>query len=177
MRCVLQTLLHLALHLLLGTAANAHADDHKHHKHHSHKQKQRPQEQHGASDYVIVGGGSAGCALAARLCTGLPHASITLLERSKPRNASLDLTVSAIRNSFDTWANPDVAERWQSEPNPGLDGRTVDLITGNTLGGTSAHSATDLCSNNACCCALSACCSACLRHPRRRSWLASSHTG
>lgn len=38
-------------------------------------------------DYVIVGGGTAGCALAARLCEGLPNAQIALLERGNPRSA------------------------------------------------------------------------------------------
>ena len=38
------------------------------------------------ADYVVVGGGTAGCALAARLCEGLPHASVVLLESATPRN-------------------------------------------------------------------------------------------
>ena len=37
-------------------------------------------------DYVIVGGGTAGCALAARLCEGLPGAQVALLERGSPRS-------------------------------------------------------------------------------------------
>jgi choline dehydrogenase-like flavoprotein len=37
------------------------------------------------ADYVIVGGGTAGCALAARICEGLPNATVVLLERSLPR--------------------------------------------------------------------------------------------
>jgi choline dehydrogenase-like flavoprotein len=37
------------------------------------------------ADYVVVGGGTAGCALAARICEGLPNASVVLLERSLPR--------------------------------------------------------------------------------------------
>lgn len=37
------------------------------------------------ADYVVVGGGTAGCALAARLCEGLPGATVVLLERSAPR--------------------------------------------------------------------------------------------
>ena len=38
-------------------------------------------------DYIIVGGGTAGCALAARLCEGFPDAQIALLERGNPRSA------------------------------------------------------------------------------------------
>lgn len=37
------------------------------------------------ADYVVVGGGTAGCVLAARLCEGLPDAKVVLLERSSPR--------------------------------------------------------------------------------------------
>jgi choline dehydrogenase-like flavoprotein len=37
------------------------------------------------ADYVVVGGGTAGCALAARICEGLPNAKVVLLERSLPR--------------------------------------------------------------------------------------------
>ena len=38
------------------------------------------------ADYVIVGGGTAGCVLAARLCTGLPNASVVVMERPPPRS-------------------------------------------------------------------------------------------
>ena len=38
------------------------------------------------ADYVIVGGGTAGCVLAARLCTGLPNATIVMMERAEPRS-------------------------------------------------------------------------------------------
>jgi malic enzyme len=37
------------------------------------------------ADFVVVGGGTAGCALAARICEGLPNAKVVLLERSLPR--------------------------------------------------------------------------------------------
>jgi hypothetical protein len=37
------------------------------------------------ADYLVVGGGTAGCALAARICEGLPNATVVLLERSLPR--------------------------------------------------------------------------------------------
>jgi ribulose 1,5-bisphosphate synthetase/thiazole synthase len=37
------------------------------------------------ADYVVVGGGTAGCALAARICEGLPNATVVLLERGLPR--------------------------------------------------------------------------------------------
>lgn len=39
-----------------------------------------------SADYVIVGGGTAGCVLASKLCVGLPDAKIVLLERAAPRS-------------------------------------------------------------------------------------------
>ena len=91
-----------------------------------------------AADYVIVGGGTAGCALAARLCTAAPDATVTLLERGAPRTADEDLLVSAVRHAFDTWTNPRITESLTSTPNSGLNGRMVSVLAGHTLGGTSA---------------------------------------
>jgi choline dehydrogenase-like flavoprotein len=56
-----------------------------------------------AQDYhfVIVGGGTAGCVLAARLCAGLPNAKIALLEAGTPRTDAQELIVRAPRN----WAD------------------------------------------------------------------------
>lgn len=45
------------------------------------------------ADYIVVGGGTAGCALAARLCEYLPNATVTLLERGKPRSDKQELQV------------------------------------------------------------------------------------
>lgn len=45
------------------------------------------------ADYIIIGGGTAGCVLATRLCENLPDASIVVLERGAPRNARQDLQV------------------------------------------------------------------------------------
>ena len=40
-------------------------------------------------DYVIVGGGSAGCALAARLADGAPQCTIALIEAGPPDDSFL----------------------------------------------------------------------------------------
>ena len=90
------------------------------------------------ADFVIVGAGTAGCALAARLCENLPHSTVALLERGHPRNADEELRVRAVRNAFQAWRDPGVAESWPSEPNRGLLDRRVTQVTGNTLGGTSS---------------------------------------
>ena len=87
---------------------------------------------------MIVGGGTAGCVLAARICENLPDFSVTLLERGAPRSDDEDLEVQSPNLFFRAWANPKISEGWDSQPNPGLGGRTVLQYTGNTLGGSSA---------------------------------------
>lgn len=89
-------------------------------------------------DFVIVGAGTAGCTLAARLCVTLPSASILLLERGATRNASEEHLVRAARLGFDAQSNPNLAAISFSEPEDGLDGRRFDIISGHSLGGLSA---------------------------------------
>ena len=88
------------------------------------------------ANYVIVGAGSAGCVLAARL-TEDPAAHVTLIEAGGPDDApdiQFPLAWPLIRkNQFD-WD-------YTSEPEPGLDGRYVYLPRGKTLGGSSAINA------------------------------------
>lgn len=49
-------------------------------------------------DHVIIGGGTAGCAIAARLCAALPSHTSTLLERGIPRNTTADFLGRAPNN-------------------------------------------------------------------------------
>ena len=90
-----------------------------------------------STDFVIVGGGTAGCVLAARLCENLPEASVVLLERGGPRTEEQELLVRAPRLFGSAWNDPQLTEGWQSQPNPGFGGRTIQQLTGNTLGGSS----------------------------------------
>ena len=75
---------------------------------------------------------------AAGLCVAVPDAQIALLERAPPRTPEQDLLVNAPRNAFYAWENPNVVEKWKSQPNTGLQNRRLDILTGNTLGGSSA---------------------------------------
>lgn len=89
-------------------------------------------------DFVIVGAGTAGCAIAARLCTALPSSKIVLLERGFKRNDKAEFLVRSARKFSSTWESPMISEFFESMPNPGLFGRKVAIMTGNTLGGSSS---------------------------------------
>lgn len=89
-------------------------------------------------DFIVVGAGTSGCALASRLCTQLPQAKILLLERGIPRDAESEFLVRAMRNILATLANPDLTEVIPTLPNPGLNNRVVNQFAGNTLGGSSS---------------------------------------
>ena len=91
-----------------------------------------------APDFLIVGGGTAGCTLAARLCAALPAARFVLLERGAARNATQEFTVRSPRQAVAAWATPALTTGWASAPVPGLGHRPVALLTGGTLGGSSA---------------------------------------
>lgn len=93
------------------------------------------------ADVIIIGGGTAGCVLAARLCAALPRVRVLLLERGAPRNATEELLVRSPRLVAGSWATPSVAAAFPSAANAGLRGRPVALVTGATLGGSSAVNA------------------------------------
>ena len=90
-------------------------------------------------DYVIVGGGSAGCALAARLSED-PSLRVCLLEAGgNGRGILLRAPVGAVallpgRPKISNWA-------FQTVPQPGLNGRRGYQPRGRTLGGSSAINA------------------------------------
>ena len=92
----------------------------------------------GEFDYVVVGAGSAGCVLANRLTEDGKY-SVLLLEhggsdRADPRDLFLHMpTALAIPMNMEKY-------NWgfESEPEPGLDGRRLHCPRGKVLGGSSS---------------------------------------
>jgi choline dehydrogenase len=88
-------------------------------------------EQH---DYVIVGAGSAGCALAGRLSED-PRRSVALIEAGgRDRNLWLHIPVGYYRTGW----RPEFSWNFQTEPEPRLGGRRIMWPRGRVLGGSSA---------------------------------------
>ncbi|CAN8074674.1 unnamed protein product [Agarophyton chilense] len=90
------------------------------------------------TDFLIVGGGTAGCVLASKLCTAFPNQRITVIERGLPRSSSSNFLVQAPRNLFSVLSDRTVAELIPSLPDVGINSRGVDAVTGSTLGGSTA---------------------------------------
>lgn len=88
-------------------------------------------------DYVIVGAGSAGCVLAARL-TEDPNTTVCLLEAGGPDNSVLIHAPAGLVAMVPTKINN---YAYETVPQPGLNGRRGYQPRGKTLGGSSAINA------------------------------------
>jgi choline dehydrogenase len=87
-------------------------------------------------DYVIVGAGSAGCVLAARLSED-PEASVLLLEAGPPDvNQNIHVPLGYL-----SLAGTEVDWRYASAPEPNCNGRRISLPRGRVLGGSSSINA------------------------------------
>ncbi|KAM5343757.1 hypothetical protein ACJ41O_012294 [Fusarium nematophilum] len=88
-----------------------------------------------AYDYIIVGGGTAGGALATRLSLGLPKLKILLLEAGPAALDEVRINVPGMRGSI---LGTSYDWNFSSIAQPGLDGRSVSVNRGKVLGGSSA---------------------------------------
>ena len=93
------------------------------------------------SDVIIIGAGTAGCVLAARLCSANPALSISLFERAQPRTADQEFIVRSPRLAPRAWDPLGLSEVYVTEPDTGLLNRSTAVLTGNTLGGGSTVNA------------------------------------
>ncbi|MFK0292002.1 GMC family oxidoreductase [Streptomyces sp. NPDC090442] len=89
-----------------------------------------------AYDYVIVGAGSAGCVLAARLSED-PEVRVAVIEAGGPDTAREIHVPAAFPQLFKTDLDWDL----DSEPEPGIGGRRAFLPRGRTFGGCSSMNA------------------------------------
>ena len=85
-------------------------------------------------DYVIVGGGSAGCVLASRLSEDGRH-SVLLLEAGPPdTNPWIHIPIGYGKTMF----HPVLNWGFHTDPDPNMNGRRIYWPRGRTLGGSSA---------------------------------------
>ena len=85
-------------------------------------------------DYVIVGAGSAGCVLAARLSED-PQTKVLLLEAGPPdRSPWIHLPIGYGKTMW----SPQYNWRFETDPDPNMNGRRIYWPRGKTLGGSSS---------------------------------------
>ncbi len=85
-------------------------------------------------DYIIVGAGSAGCVVAARLSED-PDVSVLLLEAG---GTDKKFKISMPLGFLSTIADPKLSWGYMGEPEPNLNGRPLWLPRGKVLGGSSS---------------------------------------
>ncbi len=85
------------------------------------------------ADYIVVGAGSAGCVLAARLSED-PGARVTLIEAGPTDRGRLRMRMPLAWR--DTFMDPAVSWGFESEPEPHAEHRRVPAPRGKVLGGS-----------------------------------------
>jgi choline dehydrogenase-like flavoprotein len=82
-------------------------------------------------DYIVVGGGSAGCVVAGRLSESGRDRVLLLEAGRNDRSPYIHVPAGMLRLQNQYWSHPD-------EPDPTRDGMSTDWLTGKVLGGGSS---------------------------------------
>jgi choline dehydrogenase len=85
----------------------------------------------GNPDYIVIGAGSAGCVVAARLAEA-GHRTVLIEAGGEDRNPWIHIPLGYAK----LYANPSVNWCYHSEPEPELNGRSLFQPRGKVLGGT-----------------------------------------
>ncbi len=85
-------------------------------------------------DYIVAGAGSAGCVLANRLSADASKSVLLLEAGGRDWYPWIHVPVGY----FKTMHNPLTDWSYKTEPEPGLNGRSIDWPSGRTLGGSSS---------------------------------------